>query len=448
MNTQNPLKLTIETDPATKTLHVGQWSTQEIHYNTTRSEHNLALKIQILNANGLDTDEINIHGMDCCPDLKKNHSFVVRHLGGRFYARLRAVSRQLWITPIEQYLNRYCLNFYGRDSPYFNLEQTRRVWGCLATVKQVYEDELHHIGPLVIFFMLNPKELKARLGKSLWKRLCSNKLSFNLRLVRTLMGFDGEHRRVKPLDEETFERLIPLLDVLTQVKKGLTTHQAPIWNFDARYFHMRGFEVDEMSLKVKLLNWLNIHCKVTHTKEIKEHITLFRDSLMMHYRLGEGRTFKFLNPIKLREYHDALSKKITIKRRNESLKRKQAMNNNMQWLTPYSDGFSQYAEKTSSVAVKTLNTVELIIDESDSMEHCITCYIDNICDQQYIAISLRCSSARSTLGFTLNKKRSKYKLDQHVGKYNEAVTEPLLINMQKPLLKLINQQLKLSSPHQ
>ena len=440
MNSLPKSKLTIETDPVTKTLSVGKWSTQEIHYNTTTNENYRGLKARILNANGieLEVETSNIKGGD---DVKIFNAQVAHHLGGRFNAQLRAVSNRLWITPVEQYLNLYCLYFHSQARPYFHLEQTKRVWACLPIVKQIYDDELHHIGPLIIFFMLPPCELKKRFGKSLWKRLCQNKLYFNKSLASLLMQLIPEHERVTPLDNKTFDEFIPLINVLMQVKKCFVTQQFDEWNINTTILNIEGFNGDEIDMKTKLLTWLNNHCTASNREDVKLHVNLFEDTLIMYCQLDEPHLFKWCSPQKMRQQHDILSKRLTQKRRSESLKERQHTNDKMQWLAPYAELINKTMKnKPLSIKATTLNNIDLLIDESDDMAHCITCYIDNICKQQYIAISLVTPSSRSTLGFTLNKKGTKYKFDQHVKKHNQEVTEPLLISAQKTILKTINQQ--------
>jgi hypothetical protein len=444
LKTPVPHTLTIEIDPATKTLSVGKWSTQDIHYNSTPNENYRYLKASILNANGIELD-VDPSRIKCADDIKRFNAQVAQHLGGRFNAQLRAVSNRLWITPIEHYLNIYCL-YHSFARPYFHLEQTKRVWACLPIVKQVYDDELHHIGPLVIFFMLPPCELKKRFGKSLWKRLCQNKLYFNKSLAGLLMQLNQDYERLTPLDDKTFDKLIPLINVLTKVKKCFSYQHANEWNIDTRELDIKGFNGDIIDLKTKLLTWLNHHCKASNKEDIRRHVNLVRDTLFMNCELEESHLFKWRSPQKMRQQHDMLSKRLTQKRRNESLKENQKIDDKMQWLTNYIEPVNTITKKQSlPIKATILNNVYSLINESDEMEHCITCYIDGICEQQYIAFSLVTPSSRSTLGFMLNKKGTKYKFDQHVKKYNQQVTEPLLIKVEKLLLKTVNQQLTLQN---
>ena len=92
----------------------------------------------------------------------------------------QALMIDLWIDPVKELANRYCIRAGGKYDP----ELLSELHNQLDLVEQAESDGIGHIVPFILLEGRTPKELKELWGKSLWKKLCANSMSRNILICR------------------------------------------------------------------------------------------------------------------------------------------------------------------------------------------------------------------------------------------------------------------------
>lgn len=416
------LRFDIKSDPVTREISVGKWTSPMIHYNYPISESHLHLKRQILKANGIE-----LLSETCFETGKKDvHIEIASYLGPKFYSRLRAESRNTWIKPVEDLLNKYCLYFPTRRKPYFSNGQVRRTWKVLPLLEQLSEDGMENVGPICIYFLDNPKALKRDLGKSIWKKLASNSLSLNMAIVKHLMDIRADDSRVLRMSWGDFAKVKSTLGFMLTLKKTLIRRYP-------NYSSIRNINSDEDRLLIK---WINENARVSVPSSINSLINLYQDTKRLCSAFG--LPFKVRSVKKMREQHDKLAYQSRLLRRKELIKHISAVNEMMEWLTPYDIALCQQfsGETKNNWQVTLIRDYERLLDEGDQMDHCVADYQELICEQTYMAISIVNEPHRSTLGLILEN--DQFVVDQHYHFDNQLVELKSFHQVAREILKLIN----------
>lgn len=432
------VKYPIAVDVLNRAISVGCWVADEIYYNHPMDERRLGLKEKILKANGYtlqswanpEVGYLNVH-KEICPLL-----------GPKFYAQLRAITRKLWIEPIEEYLNKYCLCFYSTKRPYFDEGQLRRAWSVLSDIKQLEKDNMQNVAPFVIYFMLTPSALKKELGKSIWKKIANNSLTFNKAIVQNLIrleGVDAKQRTVR-FKAQKLQLNIMYLSVLLTLKKSLAKN---LFQYVLSIAGSENYAKSESELyRDMLLNdslrdaifWLNKYSKVSISRDVLRLSALYRDTIRLCRKFGV--VFKPVSLNKMESLHDRLVREERIVRREELKSQVGPIDRQMQWLKPYSDAAEQVFSG-GRVKVEIIADYLRLLEEGEELSHCVAGYVDSICDGNYIVVSLESDIERSTLGlYRISDKE--FQIDQHVVLENDNVKCTELLTMTSAILKTIN----------
>lgn len=439
---KNKMKYPIVVDAKTREIRVGAWKSDKIYYNYPLQENSLHLKNKILEENGIKDSTARVtmeYGH------REIHKEMIPLIGAKFYARLRAVSRKVWIEPVESILNKYCLYWnWANRHPFYYEGQIRRTWKVLNYIKQAEEDGLSNIIPIIIFFMDTPSALKRDLGKSVWKKIANNSLSFNMCIVRHLSHLEGRNSRVRVLrmNWTMFYEVREDLSFLLNLKKTLARNYSS-YNFESdRSFDYEdpfsitpGQNVLRCNDSKKFILWINKYARVSNGSEINDMIQLYRDTRYM--AKNHGLLFRECSPNKMKNFHDKLAKKSRLLRRQELLQYKQEANEGFLWLEPYSLAINKKCSYLKNINVELIDDYERLLDEGDAMEHCVADYESFISEESYIVISLEGKDNRSTLGLCLDG--DKFIIEQHYGYDNDDVYCSKLNSTAKKIVSMVNQ---------
>lgn len=404
-----------------RTITVGEWVADDIYYNYPKSEKSLSLKNTILEKNRLYLkSEANTK-----IGYREVHKEVIKLLGPKFYARLRAATRTIWIAPIEDTLDKYCRYWAaGIGQPYYQKGQVKRSWKVLCEIEQLEKDGIGQIAPLVIYFVSSPKQLRASLGKSLWSKLHNNSLSFNMALVKRLCEAEGENLnstlcRETPLSKKMFAQAKEILDLFSQVKKTLI-RKLHLYCFDASSHGVVGSAWVATPESARKLKWLSKHAKVSSDESINDHLILYNDTEDMCFTLG--KKFKSNSPKKMKAYHDSLVREVDKLYREKSRGCIADYTSRMAWLNMYKPTIEKLNTSVGShkVIVIILDSFELIANEGEKMDHCVLNYLEDVLAQRYIIFSLQGEDQQSTLGIERN--HTGLVINQHYGFNNKTVT--------------------------
>lgn len=417
----------LEADHKHKAVRVGKWEADRIYYNYPIRENDLSLKKTILEKNGCEVN--GLYPIYEGGGYRDAHRKIVPLLGSMFYSQLRAVSRKVWINPIEDTLNKYCRYWNSwKSQPHFDEGQVRRTWKYLNLIRQLEEDGMSHLAPIVIYFMDTPSALKRDLGKSTWKKLANSSLSFNKCLVRYLIRIEGEYKnsnpskRIQRIMWRRFEELRDDLAFLVSLKKTFVRRYTsyPL-DLGEGYYDDRKAGLVRSPESKKLMQWLNKHARVSNCGEVNQFAVMYRDTMRLCKNLG--REFKVVSPRKMKDYHDKLSRESRMLRRTELMKVVDSVNKGMEWLQPYCDEVGSRI-KNPKVTFEIIKDYERLLDESEEMEHCVADYEYLITDQEYIVVAMKSEVQRTTLGIYLDYmdyESRRFEIEQHYGYENEML---------------------------
>ncbi|MBS0044629.1 PcfJ domain-containing protein [Shewanella sp. M16] len=426
---KTPIKLTLTGDAGSKIIKVGNWVAQDIFYNLNTPESNFHLKLVVLKANGIDLNPLlevlndtftiseneDVRKQHWTDALMALHKAIAASLGSRFYAQLRAVSCQIWIDPVREKLNKYCLFWKNPKEPYFHKVMIRKLWNVHDLVETLEKDKLEHIITVCIFFESTPQELKKLLGKSIWKIICSNRKSFNESLVKCLLYY-GAH------ELKDIAAIRCLMFFLLSVKKTLVKQclfdKFNNYDYDDHY--------DVFSLNTMLdkdyqdrVLWCSRNGVVSkRNRNVFQLSELYLDTKQLCHTFGW--VFK---PWSIRSMIERLNR-LNDLARDVRIKKELLLSNfynaNLNWLNQYDFAINKFRENNPEVHVELIKSYERLVTESEDMHHCFADYVFSIMRMQYVVISLICkeSGYRSTVVFARNIAH-KNKINQHYIKYNE-----------------------------
>ena len=405
--TQKPPILEIVEDRDKREIWVGKWKAADIYYNRPNAEKDDRLKNKILEANG--RERIQAISENTAEASRRYHYEMMVNLGPQFYKRLRAAMCDMWITPIEEKLDRYCF-FSTGFRHYYPTIQIRRMWNHLEMVEQMEKDGLHHIIPLAVFFCAPPAKLKKMLGKSIWKKLAHNSIGRNKLIVELmLLHLEEKKRKREKCSPKTIRIYRDYLAVVVSVKTTLL-RMYRTWTKQERENY-------------QMLLWVNQYARVTKKGEVYDMTHLYDDTARMASQLNIE--IKDWSPKKMLSKHNRMAKDITALRYPDKP---------FSQLPIINDGVYK------NIKYRLMKSPCEVAMEGAEMKHCVASYIQSIEEGKYAVFSLnnQDSGIRSTLGIVWHD--GCYRKDQHYGKYNAHITDPLLLEAVDWLEEALNQQ--------
>jgi len=424
------VKYPIRVCKTTRKVSVGKWEADQIYYGLRLKEEEFYLKEIIINEN----DENFSVSKDNSCGYKSTHEKVASLIGPKFYSRLRTTFVKTWISPVRDSLDKYCTYWnIIKKHPFYEQGQIRRTWKLQKIIFQAERDGMQNVIPILIYFVDTPKALKRELGKSVWKKVCKNTLSFNMHLVRTLISIEGVksyHREIR-LSKGYVEKLKAAISLLCGIKKTLArTFHKYNFNFYVQYDPDSYFD-GAMDGGVKavtteegrnLISYVNQYARVTNQEEIKRIITIFRDTKSLCD--AEQVKFRTLSPRKMEAFHDKLVVKQREKRRLELIEVADNINKQMKWIAPFKLVIESLPEIDDTTSIEVINDYARLYNETDEMSHCVVDYQSYICKQRYLVMAIKTGGHRSTMGVDVNyshKHGWSFHFDQHYGPQNSYV---------------------------
>lgn len=128
-------------------------------------------------------DSIKVMGEHFPPTKKGYQTFTTKYgiTPSNFKKVHNSIMTQQWLDPVREY-SKY-LAFEGTNKKP-NPKLLAKVHDLLPLLKQADKDGNKNIIPIIFLFGKPPKELKQRLGKSTWKKLCRNSFTKNLHIMK------------------------------------------------------------------------------------------------------------------------------------------------------------------------------------------------------------------------------------------------------------------------
>lgn len=255
------------------------------------------------------------------------------------------------------------------------------VAGSYAICKQVYEDKLYNILPIVAITGMSPAELKKQHGPK-WKVVANNSLHKNKVIAEAMLT--GYHY----LDE--------IVDLPTSVLKH--------WGENR---HVLNEEV----LRFIAHNFKGKWCK---GKELYLDLNIFRDTQRMAERLGETVNYKW-SPRRVREEHDRMVNEINAQKYSPKP-------------FPVFEGMKLPCLEYKGYIATPLVSAKAIADEGTAMGHCVAGYVDAVREGRYLVYSVTKDGARSSTigmrrGYKMNSQDSRWEFNQHYARYNRLVED-------------------------
>lgn len=259
-------------------------------------------------------------------------------------------------------------------------------------LKEVENDGLYHLLPIVAHTGLSPQELKQKYGKA-WKKLANNSLNKNKILCKA----------------------IPALHILEYC------------DFPTTLLERQGYiRKDTMEF---LKN--NFKGKWSKPSECHDAKLFFRDTVMMAEQLGE-KVSPAWTERRLREEHDRMARIITA--RKYSPEKLSAL---------ISIPVKKFHHKDFH-AVLLCSALD-IAEEGQAMSHCVASYINAVREGRYLVYSVRNSKGErvSTLGVSVWANAvplRKYLFSQHFGRFDQVVTNQDERDLAKVVIMLLNEE--------
>lgn len=254
-------------------------------------------------------------------------------------------------------------------------------------LKEVYDDGLKNILPLVFFFKNPPQVLKKGLGKALWKRLANNSFHRNALIARVL------HRELTEPSSENQDLIFEIYrDFLLRLEKIPSTLLA---NRDYMEFYLR-YSEEQSSLDfvqdkiMRIIPMKQVGRFVVGL--MRRKIDLIIDTCNMAEQLGEKFDIWKYNIDNFEEEHDRFTKMIQEKRYSpESLKVLEEIDVKYFKVGPYE--------------IELLDSRYKIHEEGKEMHHCVGSYAERVAKGTDLIYSIRKDGKRvSTLGLRKSQK--------------------------------------------
>lgn len=468
----------ISFDPETRQISVGKWVANKAFYNHPIKESHRTLKEEVLKANGvvltptvirkelrhLDSEDYDIVFGKL--DFNKQSS---HYLGARFYAQLRKVTNDCVIDPIRSYLTRYCLYTRNAKVAAFHQAQIGRVWLMLPHIQWLERHGKESMIPLVIYFMLPPKELRRKLGEHLWKTLeassrnRTNSLAFHLLKIDEYDGQEWscsktEIYRNTPLPDDSFHFRVERLKLWVTLKT-VTLKQKLSWHNESQYSRYAeglalvaegmDFDVEEgqeyqfIQDGDKFIRWMDKYGTPSNEDAYNKAKHLLNDTRSMARRLG--RTFEYCNLRQMKIRHDLFA---TIIRNNsvEEMKKDEELYHKDFF------GIQEFIDEISlldlpGVTVRVLKSRFDVVTEGQEQSHCVVNHIEPCKNLSMLMFSITSTQQRTTLGLQLHEKAgepSSYRVYQHYGYDNEIVTCSFIKAAERKIAHCVNSILSIA----
>lgn len=318
--------------------------------------------------------------------------------GPAFDKRFKKAALDLWVDPYKDSpsFNRLCRNGRKRDlSP----KRYKKWLEARSKILQAEADGLDNIVPWIWLFNENPSDLKKRLGKGLWKKLCARSLTFNLELSSVV--FDSYDY------DKNYASIINLYA------------DKPHWliRFECR----SSFCLEPLLAVEERANYILSNGNDTESN-IRNWIRDCNDTKRMCHQLNRPFNSRWSKQ-RIKKEHDRAAKDLALL---------EEQHDNMEF--PDLDILEEKLKtRYPDYDLKVLRSKACYKKESREQNHCLTSYAAKAALGKYLACSLEYADKRWTIGWYIERVKTKgqdtgeIKLipDQVRGKYNEEAPKGL-----------------------
>lgn len=311
------------------------------------------------------------------------------------------------VGPRKDLMDKFTLRKGGR-----NMLAVQRVLEIEPILREVVEDGLTNLEPIVYVTGKSPQELKKAMGKSLWKRICKGSryrneifAKFLSQTSPTYIGIFHHLELGKVLD------LSPIkMKLFRQVAITCHTEQDREWVLET----IKNIEgpIGKLLEKLEMRYWFN-------------------DTVRLCYQLGEEFPHDFFNKNdsrSLRLLHDQLMTRY-VEKKNEMRKE------------PFA--FAKSVPETwegGGVVAKRLDSAAELVAEGKTMHHCIASYEDSVRTGHYIAYHLTDGEKHATLGIRRSREDTNWKFDQMYSHCNGPVKSLWFHDLAHNIIKVLNRE--------
>lgn len=392
----------IEIDYKLKIIKVGDWSTKDIYFNFVCREKNIDLRKEILSANNIKLTSYYRKKYGLRDTYKELH----KYFGSKFNYRLFSAMWKLHIEPISDYCNNYCFYSNGNNN-YYDIAAVKRIWKHKKNIDTATRDRLYNIIPLLIYFGLNPRQLKNKMGSGLWKRLCKNSTYKNKMIVAVLQKILKDKKRIGSFRFNDYK--INIISRVSGIKSTLIKYAAIYDTF---------YNIDHSDCSLFSLEWLSINARVSYYQEVIQLYHLAFDTFKMAKAVGKNTNTRW-STSRLKQEHDRMLKLEIVDE------------------FPTLPNFDHISDGCfCDIEFKLLRTSLEIFEEGQAMKHCVAFYIENVVYYGYLVFSLKKGEMRSTLG--LSRINNKFVIHQHCGYENSKIEDNNFIEASYKIASIIN----------
>lgn len=309
-------------------------------------------------------------------------------------------------------------------------------------VWQADSDGNNNITPLMVYMSMTPDELKRVLGKGLWKSLCKNTYSRNLKLCKALpsrvVGFDLTHNceTVKSYLREGNKAPTTLISGVVIGRSeygdaGFHTRTALPWFLNVA----KSQKANGIPYKKTLSNiWKRQDCGEMSLRSMIYDTRRLQAEVQVALQIEIPEINPNWSVRRMKEHHDMLMVRSIEARHMGTLME------NEKWGNMMSADVSDLYKETSGVfnfyEWKILTTYKGITQEGVEQHHCVGAYAKDALNGTYTVVSIHGGGKRSTLGLNRDKNSGRVRLQQHYMACNKAVTEDLVEVAEKVVLKI------------
>lgn len=307
------------------------------------------------------------------PKTPKEMAAILKMSPSTFMRVWNAIMYKMWVLPILPYANDFCKKFPYNTAYSYDTYKLGKVYSMLPLLEQTYKDGNRHIAPIVFKTGKSPQELKAVLGKGLWKSLCSNTFSRNKLISNSI-------------DKQKQDLGLYDLNMLPSTLLSLGFGSNP-----------------------KVVVWAKDYVKPwKDTSAMRRARNIYADTERMASQLNLPFNPKW-SYSRMEEAHDEYATKLNKQKYSPDV-----------FPCLSSENIREYEDEGYKASL--LLSSKDIIDEGRAMHHCVSRYVDVVRGGRYLVYSVSKEGKKvSTIG--INKTPKGYTLNQHYRECNKEVSK-------------------------
>lgn len=353
------MKYEFKVDYEDRKIYFGEWPINHKGYITKTSE---VLKIA--------KDMSGFSGSQCNGSAWKSFNALYDITPSNFKKVYNALWKKVWVTPIEKWAVQYGFTSTGK----FRLDVLETLHDKKDELLQMEIDGNAHLIPFLVYTQSNPEDMKKKVGKGNWKKLCKNSKTRNKYLAK---------RFSRGINKENFEKAI---HVPTSVLR--------------RGHNYRG-NIEVAGILCKHFKFKDVAYDSIH---VRDSYNTINDTIRMSKDLGQDVNYDW-SLRKWKEKHAQFTRSINARKYSPEP---------IDWIAELPEKLQTY-QRGELKAVVLKSPLE-IRTEGDKMHHCVGSYTNSVVNGDYLVYHIHGGGSGTTLGITRYKGR--WVVQQHYGMCN------------------------------